>query len=37
MSREAALELLEKTSIDELTDSECRALLKEMSRIAAGN
>ena len=36
-SREAALDLLEKTSIDELTDSECRALLKEMARIAAGN
>ena len=36
-SRDAALDLLEKTSIDELTDSECRALLKEMARIAAGN
>ena len=28
---EAALDMLEKTNIDELTDSECRELLKDMA------
>lgn len=31
MSREAALDMLEKTNIDELTDEECRELLKDMA------
>lgn len=31
MSREAALDMLEKTNIDELTDAECRELLKDMA------
>lgn len=30
-NREAALDMLEKTNIDELTDSECRELLKDMA------
>ncbi|SFW41028.1 DNA mismatch repair protein MutS [Ruminococcus flavefaciens] len=30
LGREAALEMLEKTNIDELTDSECRELLSDM-------
>ncbi len=30
VNREAALEMLEKTNIDELTDTECRELLKDM-------
>ena len=30
VSREAALDMLEKTNIDELTDAECRSLLKDM-------
>ncbi|MBP3266749.1 MAG: hypothetical protein J6M07_00260, partial [Ruminococcus sp.] len=32
-SRESALEMLEKTNIDELTDSECRELLKDMAAL----
>jgi len=28
--REQALEMLERTNIDELTDSECRELLRDM-------
>lgn len=31
ISREAALDMLEKTNIDELTDAECRELLKDMA------
>ena len=31
VSREAALDMLEKTNIDELSDSECRELLKDMA------
>lgn len=31
MNRESALEMLEKTNIDELTDAECRELLKDMA------
>ena len=30
LGREAALDMLEKTNIDELTDSECRELLRDM-------
>ena len=30
LGREAALDMLEKTNIDELSDSECRELLKDM-------
>lgn len=30
LGREAALEMLEKTNIDELTDGECRELLRDM-------
>ena len=30
LGREAALEMLEKTNVDELSDSECRELLKDM-------
>lgn len=30
VDRESALEMLEKTNIDELTDAECRELLKDM-------
>lgn len=30
VSREAALDMLEKTNIDELTDAECRELLRDM-------
>lgn len=30
MNREAALDMLERTNIDELTDSECRDLLRDM-------
>ncbi len=30
VSREAALDMLEKTNIDELSDAECRELLKDM-------
>lgn len=30
LSREAALDMLEKTNIDELTDAECRELLRDM-------
>ena len=30
LGREAALEMLEKTNIDELSDSECRELLSDM-------
>jgi DNA mismatch repair protein MutS len=33
VSREAALDMLEKTNIDELTDAECRELLKDMLRV----
>ena len=32
-SRENALKMLEKTNIDELSDSECRELLKDMINI----
>lgn len=31
INRESALEMLEKTNIDELTDAECRDLLKDMA------
>ncbi|MBR6580729.1 MAG: DNA mismatch repair protein MutS [Ruminococcus sp.] len=31
MNREAALDMLERTNIDELTDSECRDLLRDMA------
>ena len=31
INRESALEMLEKTNIDELTDAECRDLLKDMT------
>ena len=30
VNRESALAMLEKTNIDELTDAECRELLKDM-------
>jgi DNA mismatch repair protein MutS len=30
MNRQAAIDMLEKTNIDELTDAECRELLKDM-------
>jgi DNA mismatch repair protein MutS len=30
LGREAALEMLEKTNIDELSDGECRELLRDM-------
>lgn len=33
VDREAALEMLERTNIDELTDSECRELLKDMAAL----
>lgn len=33
MNRESALEMLEKTNIEELTDSECRELLKDMAEL----
>lgn len=33
VDRESALEMLERTNIDELTDSECRELLKDMHNI----
>ena len=33
VSRESALDMLEKTNIDELTDSECRELLKDMAAL----
>ncbi|MCM1133218.1 MAG: DNA mismatch repair protein MutS [Ruminococcus flavefaciens] len=33
MSRENALAMLERTNIDELTDSECRELLKDMAEM----
>lgn len=33
ISRENALAMLEKTNIDELTDSECRELLKDMAEV----
>ena len=33
INRESALEMLEKTNIDELTDSECRELLKDMAAL----
>lgn len=33
VSREAALDMLEKTNINELTDSECRQLLKDMAEL----
>ena len=36
VSREAALEMLEKTNIDELTDPECRELLRDMSKMIHG-
>ncbi|MDE6519515.1 MAG: DNA mismatch repair protein MutS [Ruminococcus sp.] len=31
INRESAIEMLERTNIDELTDSECRELLKDMT------
>lgn len=31
VNRESAIEMLERTNIDELTDSECRELLKDMT------
>mgnify|MGYP003309519385 CR=1 FL=1 len=33
VSRESALDMLEKTNIDELTDAECRELLRDMLEI----
>ena len=33
VNRESALDMLERTNIDELTDSECRELLNDMMRI----
>lgn len=33
VNREAALDMLEKTNIDELTDAECRELLRDMTAI----
>jgi len=33
MNRDAALAMLERTNIDELTDSECRELLKDMAAL----
>lgn len=33
INREAALEMLERTNISELTDSECRELLKDMAEL----
>lgn len=33
MNRENALAMLERTNIDELTDSECRELLKDMAKM----
>ena len=36
VSRESALEMLERTNIDELSDSECRELLKDMLSIIQG-
>jgi len=33
LGREAALEMLEKTNIDELSDSECRELLSDMLKV----
>ena len=33
LGRESALDMLEKTNIDELTDSECRELLKDMAAL----
>lgn len=33
IGRETALDMLERTSIDELTDSECRELLKDMAEL----
>ena len=33
MNREAALDMLERTNIDELTDSECRDLLRDMASL----
>lgn len=36
VSREAALDMLERTNIDELSDSECRELLKDMLKIIEG-
>lgn len=33
INRESALEMLERTNIDELTDSECRDLLKDMAEL----
>lgn len=33
VNREAALDMLERTNIDELTDSECRELLKDMAEL----
>ena len=32
-SRENALRMLEKTNVDELSDSECRELLKDMAAL----
>ncbi len=36
VSRESALDMLERTNIDELSDSECRELLKDMLSIIQG-
>ena len=33
VNREAAIEMLERTNIDELSDAECRELLKDMSAL----
>ena len=33
MNREAALDMLERTNIDELSDSECRDLLRDMASL----
>ncbi|HPY83759.1 MAG TPA: DNA mismatch repair protein MutS, partial [Ruminococcus flavefaciens] len=33
VSRESALDMLERTNIDELSDAECRSLLQDMLKI----